>query len=81
MISRRGFVGAAAAASAAAGAANTDLAVNGGKPVRQTQLRAGFFGTQYYDEKERQELVDVLESGRPFRWYGTGNEPLASLWA
>jgi 8-amino-3,8-dideoxy-alpha-D-manno-octulosonate transaminase len=75
MISRRGFVGAAAAASAAAGAANTDLAVNGGKPVRQTQLRAGFFGTQYYDEKERQELVDVLESGRPFRWYGTGNEP------
>lgn len=74
MISRRGFVG-AAAASAAAGAAKENLAVNGGKPVRQTMLRTGYYGTQYYDEKERQELIEVLETGRPFRWYGTGGEP------
>ena len=74
MITRRGFVG-VAAAGAAAGTAKADLAVNGGKPVRQSPLRAGYYGTQYYDDKERQELIEVVDTGRPFRWYGPGNEP------
>jgi 8-amino-3,8-dideoxy-alpha-D-manno-octulosonate transaminase len=35
-------------------------------------LRAGFFGTQFYDDQERQQLADVLEARQPFRWYGPG---------
>lgn len=58
---RRQFVAAAAAASAA----------QADSPVRATPLRAGFWGTQFYDDKERAELMDVLEARTPFRWYGS----------
>jgi 8-amino-3,8-dideoxy-alpha-D-manno-octulosonate transaminase len=51
------------------------LAIEGGKPVRATPLRAGFFGTQYYDDLERQEILQVLENRQPFRWYGPGSRP------
>lgn len=61
---RRKF--AAAAAAAAAGMAAES------EPVRKTPLRAGFWGTRFYDGKERAELLDVLESRSPFRWYGPG---------
>jgi len=74
MVDRRKFLGAAAAAAAGAHAA-PQLAVKGGTPVREKPLRADFWGPQYYDQKERQELEDVLETGRPFRWYGRGAEP------
>jgi 8-amino-3,8-dideoxy-alpha-D-manno-octulosonate transaminase len=67
MLDRRKFLAAAAMASTAARAAS--------KPVRDTPLRARYFGPLYYDEKERQEVIDVLETGRPFRWYGPGNQP------
>ncbi len=49
--------------------------MEGGKPVREKPLRANYWGTQYYDEQERKELNEVLETGRPFRWYGPGSEP------
>lgn len=65
MIDRRKFL---AAAGAAAGAAR-------GSTVRTTPLKADFWGTQYYDSKEQEQLLDVLESRKPFRWYGTGSEP------
>ncbi len=68
---RRKFMASAAVAAAASSA----LAAEGGKPVREKPLKAGFFGPLYYDEKERQQVVDVLETGRPFRWYGPGKEP------
>lgn len=45
------------------------------KPVRGAPLTANYFGPQYYDDKERRELHEVLETGRPFRWYGQGSEP------
>jgi 8-amino-3,8-dideoxy-alpha-D-manno-octulosonate transaminase len=64
---RRKFLGAAVAATAAARAE--------GKPVREKPLRADYWGPQYYDEQERQQLLEVLETGRPFRWYGRGSEP------
>jgi 8-amino-3,8-dideoxy-alpha-D-manno-octulosonate transaminase len=73
---RRNFL--AAAAAAAAGAKGQDappLATAGGTPVRAQPLRSGYWGTQFYDEKERAELLEVLETRRPFRWYGTGAEP------
>ena len=73
-MNRRAFlVGAAAAAGAAGNTAR--LAVEGGKPVRETPLRADFWGTQYYGEEETRELNDVVKTRRPFRWYGPGNEP------
>jgi 8-amino-3,8-dideoxy-alpha-D-manno-octulosonate transaminase len=67
MVDRRNFL-AAAAAAGTAGAAED-------QPVRATPLRADYFGTQYYDEKERAELMEVLETRRPFRWYGSGSKP------
>ncbi|MEN6533073.1 MAG: DegT/DnrJ/EryC1/StrS family aminotransferase, partial [Bryobacteraceae bacterium] len=73
MVNRRTFLTAALAAGTASSAPK--LAIDGGTPVREKPLRADFFGPQYYDEKERQELIDVLTTRRPFRWYGTGGEP------
>jgi 8-amino-3,8-dideoxy-alpha-D-manno-octulosonate transaminase len=65
MIERRMFL---AAAGLAAGAARGD-------PARTTPLHADFWGTQYYDDKEQQQLMDVLASRSPFRWYGPGAQP------
>ncbi|HSB13188.1 MAG TPA: DegT/DnrJ/EryC1/StrS family aminotransferase [Bryobacteraceae bacterium] len=73
MVNRRTFLAVAAAAGTAS--SSPKLAVDGGAPVREKPLRAGFYGTQYYDDKEKQELLEVLETRRPFRWYGPGNEP------
>jgi dTDP-4-amino-4,6-dideoxygalactose transaminase len=74
MINRRQLLGAAAAVAAGAKGAST-LAVNGGKPVREKPLRAGYWGSEFYDDKERAELIDVLEARSPFRWYGPGPAP------
>jgi len=76
---RRKFVAATALAAAAAEAAATDKpALDGGTPVRSTPLRPGYWGTQFYDEKERAEVLEVLEAKAPFRWYGT-NPPTKVL--
>ncbi len=73
---RRQFMAAAAAVVAVPGASGEEkLAIDGGSAVRQQALANNFWGTQYYDEREREQLLDVLETRRPFRWYGTGSEP------
>lgn len=69
---RRKFVGAIAAA---AGSAAPLPAAQGGKPVREKPLNADYWGPQYYDQQERQHLNEVLDTGRPFRWYGRGSQP------
>ena len=46
------------------------LAVDGGRPVRDTPLRARVYGPQFFDDAEKKELLDVLESRSPFRWWG-----------
>jgi 8-amino-3,8-dideoxy-alpha-D-manno-octulosonate transaminase len=71
---RRTFVGAIVAAT---GGASTTMpaAAQAGKPVRETPLRGDYWGPQYYDAEERQQLLEVLETGRPFRWYGRGDQP------
>ncbi len=74
MIDRRKFLATATAAATTAHAAPA-LAIAGGTPVREKPLKAGFWGPQYYDEKEQRELLDVLATRRPFRWYGPGSEP------
>lgn len=73
---RRKFVAAAAVLSSATAAATppppppAKPAIEGGTPVRATPLKAGYWGTQFYDDKERAEILDVLEARAPFRWYG-----------
>ena len=50
------------------------------KPIRDVPLHATYFGPLFYDDKERRELLDVVETGRPFRWYGPGSQaPLKVL--
>ncbi len=65
-MNRRSFLAAGAAIASRRASA---------KSVRETPLRARYFGPLYYDENERQQLLDVLETGSPFRWYGPGTQP------
>src|SRR5580765_5770158 len=74
MIDRRKFL-AAAGAGVSAAHAEPKLAISGGTPVRAKPLKSGFWGPQYYGEEEQQQLMDVLTTRRPFRWYGPGAEP------
>jgi dTDP-4-amino-4,6-dideoxygalactose transaminase len=77
---RRTFL-ATTAAAAASGALPSPpaLAVEGGRPVRETPLRTTYYGPEYFDDKERHELADVLETRSPFRWYGPGKGPPAKV--
>jgi 8-amino-3,8-dideoxy-alpha-D-manno-octulosonate transaminase len=83
MKSRRDFlatVGAAGAASLLAGTGDArsgqaagpveKLAIDGGTPVRKSVLGSRPYGPQFYDDVEKQELLEVLESRYPFRWWG-----------
>ena len=74
MINRRDLLAVAGAVAVGAQGASP-LAVNGGKPVREKPLRAGYWGPEFYDDKERAELLEVLETRSPFRWYGPGAPP------
>ena len=71
-----GAAGAGATGAGIGGARGTApagaLALDGGSPVRSTKLRSNFPGPLYYDDEERRELLDVLDSRSPFRWYGIG---------
>lgn len=89
MKNRREFlatVGAAGAASILVGSGGTvgshaaegkqKLAIDGGTPVRKTQLRYQPYGPQFYDEVEKRELIEVLDSKAPFRWRGGDSKVL-----
>lgn len=89
MKNRREFlasVGAAGAASILVGSAEArrslaaegqqKLAIDGGTPVRKTSLGSRPYGPQFYDDVEKQELIDVLDSRSPFRWRGEGSKVL-----
>ena len=52
------------------------LAIDGGTPVRKTQLHYQAYGPQYYNEVEKRELLEVLESKKPFRWWKSGSKAL-----
>jgi 8-amino-3,8-dideoxy-alpha-D-manno-octulosonate transaminase len=69
VMKRRDFL-ATAAATIAVTPARADES-----PLRSKPLKAGYYGTQYYDDQERRELVEVLEKRQPFRWYGPGSQP------
>ena len=82
MKNRREFlasVGALGAASVLAGSAQTShaaedakkLAINGGTPVRKSRLGSRPYGPQFYDDAEKEGLIEVLETKSPFRWWGS----------
>ena len=71
---RREFVTSIAAAAGTASAAQA-LAIDGGKPVRERPLRGENWGPLYYDEDERSQVVEVVDTGKPFRFSGRGGEP------
>ena len=65
---RRRFVAATAAFSAMNSATPAEKpAIEGGIPVRSTPLKAGYWGSQFYNEKKRAKLLDILETKSPFR--------------
>ena len=45
------------------------LAIDGGEPVRKNSLCWSPYGPQFYDDVEKRELLEVLESRQPFRWW------------
>jgi 8-amino-3,8-dideoxy-alpha-D-manno-octulosonate transaminase len=49
---------------------SAQLAINGGKPVRSTQLSSSYPGTQFYDDQESKSVLEVIQSRSLFRWYG-----------
>jgi len=64
---RRDFLSTATAAAVMSNAKPVD---GSDRPVRNQPLRASYWGTQYYDDKEREQLMDVVNTQSPFRWYG-----------
>jgi len=67
-VKRREFVAAVSASAIASGANQAKGAT--GTPVRSEPLQAGFWGTEFYDDAEQQQITDVLNARSPFRWYG-----------
>lgn len=52
------------------------LAIDGGTPVRKGMLHYRPYGPQFYDDVEKQELIEVLESKAPFRWSAGNSKSL-----
>ena len=64
-MNRRSFL---AAAGVAAAASESKAATD--NPVRSRPLRAGYWGSEYYDQQELDQVTEVVQSRSPFRWYG-----------
>jgi 8-amino-3,8-dideoxy-alpha-D-manno-octulosonate transaminase len=73
MLNRRQFL-AVAASGVTLAQPVSKLSEDGGRPVRDKPLKADYWGTQFYDAKELQQLTEVHSSRQPFRWYGPGNQ-------
>lgn len=60
------------AAGVGSASAAPQLAVDGGKPIRERPLRGDHWGPLYYDEAERSQVVEVVDTGVPFRFTARG---------
>jgi 8-amino-3,8-dideoxy-alpha-D-manno-octulosonate transaminase len=73
-LSRRKFLttGYTALSGAAVGlAAQKLLGEEGPKAIEAPSIEPGFVGPQFFDEREEQALLEVLESRSPFRFWGS----------
>ena len=70
------LAGSAEAAATLAAAGKGTLAIDGGTPVRKEMLQYRNYGPQFYDDVEKKELLEVLESSAPFRWRGEDSKVL-----
>ena len=71
--SRREFLrtGCVALSSAGIGLGAQRLLGEGGqKPIEVPNINPGYIGPQFFDKCEEQALLEVLESGSPFRFWG-----------
>jgi Predicted pyridoxal phosphate-dependent enzyme apparently involved in regulation of cell wall biogenesis len=50
-----------------------NLAINGGKPVREKEFPTKLLGASLIGSEEMKELADVVKEKSPFRHYGLGN--------
>ena len=48
------------------------LAAEGSSPGEAPDIDPGFVGPQFFDKQEEQALLEVLEQGSPFRYWGPG---------
>ncbi len=74
-LTRRQFLaaGTAALAGTAVGFTAPDLlAAEGASPGEAPDIDPGFVGPQFFDQQEEQALLEVLEQGSPFRYWGPG---------
>ncbi len=70
------IVGSAGVAAGLAADGKEKLAIDGGTPVRKTMLSHHSYGPQFYNEVEKREILEVLESRKPFRWWKDGSKVL-----
>jgi len=71
---RRFLTGTCLAASSVRlqGAAANPQSTSRNPPAEVGPIEPGYVGPQFFDERERQALLDVWESGSPFRFWGPG---------
>lgn len=75
-LTRRSFVAAGVGAWSAAAFSTKSrgaLAHAASTPPDIDRIDPGYVGPQFYDELEKRALLDVVESGSPFRYWGPGD--------
>lgn len=74
-LSRREFLAASCLAASAAGIAGRATCLGAGETGAAAEvmnINPGYVGPQFFDEQEERALLEVLESGSPFRYWGPG---------
>ena len=75
-LSRREFLTTSCMAVSGAGiglGAQRLLGGEGAKPIEVPNINPGYIGPQFFDKREEEALLEVLESRSPFRYWGPGN--------
>lgn len=75
--SRREFITQSAAQSVLLAGSMTAISHQSASEEKPKPISPGYVGPQYYDEQEKHELIDVIDSGSPFRFWGK-NKPRKS---
>lgn len=74
-LTRRDFLTTSCIALSAAGlgsGAGRLVGQEASKPLDVPDINPGYIGPQFFDEAEERALLEVLESGSPFRYWGPG---------